>query len=105
DHLKEAVEGVMRLKREVDHVERQLNPKNKKVRLKEDDKKNLLRRQKEVKLHMRAAADELEQTPDRLMHTLETISRGEIQAEQAKKELVAANLLLGGSVSKQYEHR
>ena len=25
DHLKEAVEGVMRLKREVDHIERQLN--------------------------------------------------------------------------------
>ena len=71
DHLKEAVEGVMRLKREVDHIERQLNPKNKKVRIKEEDRKNLVRRQKDVKVHMKSAADELEQTPDRLMHTLE----------------------------------
>ena len=41
DQIKESVEGVMRLKREVDQIERQLN-KNKKIRLKEDDRKNLL---------------------------------------------------------------
>ena len=41
DQIKEAVEGVMRLKREVDHIERQVNPKSKKSRLKEEDKKNL----------------------------------------------------------------
>ena len=59
DQIKESVEGVMRLKREVDQIERQLNPKNKKIKLKEDDRKNLLRRQKDVKLQMKSAAEEV----------------------------------------------
>ena len=74
DLMKENVESVMRLKREVDHIERQVNPKTgKKSRLKEDDKKNLLKRQKDVKVQMKSAADEMDETPERLMHTLETI--------------------------------
>ena len=95
DQIKESVEAVMRVRREIDQLERQLNPKNKKAsRLKEEEKKNLLRRQKELKVQVKAMADELEETPDQLMRTIETISRGEIQAEQAKKELVEANLRL-----------
>jgi RNA polymerase primary sigma factor len=105
EEIKEAVESVQKIQREIDALERQLAAKGRKARLTDEDRKNLARRVKDLRAGLKQKTDELEQTSGALRGTLDTITRGELQAEQAKKELVEANLRLVVSIAKKYTNR
>ena len=59
DEMKNAVDSVQNVQREIEAVGRQLNPKSKKRKLEEEGRKHALRQVKELKITLRSMTDAL----------------------------------------------
>ena len=99
DMLRHTVERLHALEREAARLERRVKAAH------ADATIEARRELRACRSHMREIAESSEAAPNNLKRALTQIQRGEMEAQQAKRELTEANLRLVVSIAKKYTNR